>query len=255
MTVTDLFHAQRAAYLQEGPPAAEVRRDRLDRLLVAVLGAADDLTEALDADFGHRPPTMSLMADVAGTIENIRHLSAHLEEWMRPAPVASSGAAGLPTAVDVVLLGVTEEMAVAREEVFGPVLTVYPYDTIADVISYVTAHPAPLLAYWYGDDTEDFRAFRHRTASGGITRNDFAVHMMLPDVPFGGIGQSGMGSYHGKAGFDTFSHRRAVAESTVPGGIAAAMGPEAVTDPATGSALRAAIAGARQEALQRLGRS
>ncbi|MBW8827822.1 MAG: coniferyl aldehyde dehydrogenase, partial [Acidobacteria bacterium] len=88
--LTALLEAQRADFLAGGPPSADVRRDRLDRLLVAVLGAADDLAEALDADFGHRPRGFSLLADVASAIGNIRHLQEHLEEWMAAVEVPGS---------------------------------------------------------------------------------------------------------------------------------------------------------------------
>jgi coniferyl-aldehyde dehydrogenase len=81
------------------------------------------------------------------------------------------------------LLNVDESMAVAQEEVFGPVLAVYPYDDVSEAIDFVRNHPSPLVAYWYGEDTPDFHEFRRRTASGSITRNDFAVHLSLPDVP------------------------------------------------------------------------
>jgi coniferyl-aldehyde dehydrogenase len=151
------------------------------------------------------------------------------------------------------LLNVDESMAVAQEEVFGPVLAVYPYDDVSEAIDFVRDHPSPLVAYWYGEDTPDFHEFRRRTASGGITRNDFAVHLSLPDVPFGGVGQSGMGSYHGKAGFDTFSHRRAVAESRIPGGFVGALGGAALNEQ-TGQLLLGTAKKARAEALERLGR-
>jgi hypothetical protein len=66
---------------------------------------------------------------------------------------------------------------------------------------------------YYGNDTADFRAFKARTRSGGLTRNDFGPHNFVTGVPFGGVGNSGMGYYHGRSGFDTFSHLRAVAVS------------------------------------------
>ena len=153
-----------------------------------------------------------------------------------------------------VLLNVTDDMAVAQDEIFGPVLAVYPYDDVKEAVAYVSARPSPLVAYWYGDDTDDFRTFRSHTASGGMTRNDFAVHLSLPDVPFGGVGQSGMGSYHGKAGFDTFSHLRAVAESRIPGGMTGMLGAPASSEEAA-EAVAANVEQVRQDALQRLGRT
>jgi len=108
---------------------------------------------------------------------------------------------------------VNEDMLLMHEEVFGPVLAVLPYDTIEDVIDYVNARPTPLGSYWFGGDTPDFGHFRRRTRSGGVTRNDFALHCALDGLPFGGVGGSGTGYYHGKYGFETFSHLRAVAEA------------------------------------------
>jgi coniferyl-aldehyde dehydrogenase len=132
------------------------------------------------------------------------------------------------------LLDVPESARIAREEVFGPVLSVYAYDDIAEVIEYVNSRPSPLAAYWYGQDDEIFRQFLDQTTSGGVTRNDALVHALLPGAPFGGIGNSGSGAYHGKAGFDTFTHRRTVAVADRDQGVAdtfvsgEALTPEAV---------------------------
>ncbi|MCU1523339.1 MAG: putative benzaldehyde dehydrogenase [Microbacteriaceae bacterium] len=114
------------------------------------------------------------------------------------------------------LLGVTDEMAIASEEIFGPVIVVYPYDDLDAALEYIDSRPLPLVAYFYGEDNSDFHQFLKRTRSGGVTRNDMALHLSVHDVPFGGVGQSGSGSYHGKAGFDTFSHQRAVTASAWP---------------------------------------
>lgn len=114
------------------------------------------------------------------------------------------------------LVGVTEEMTVANEEVFGPVLTIYPYDSVDEIIAYVTSHPSPLAAYWYGPQGEEFRKFRAGTTSGGMTVNDFGLHFAVNVAPFGGVGRSGSGAYHGKSGFDAFTHRRTVAITHLP---------------------------------------
>ncbi len=121
--------------------------------------------------------------------------------------------------------GVDDAMRIAHEEVFGPVLAVLPYDGLADAIDYINARPAPLVAYWYGPDGDDFRRFVRSTRSGGVARNDFAAQMIPSAAPFGGVGRSGMGAYHGKAGFDAFSHYRTVVGSDLPFSITGSAAP------------------------------
>lgn len=115
-----------------------------------------------------------------------------------------------------VVLDVTDDMRIAREEVFGPVLSVLPYDTIGEVCDYIAARPSPLAAYWYGPAASGLDEFRSRTHSGGMSINDFAVHCAVMAAPFGGVGHSGCGAYHGRTGFDTFTHHRTVTTSRLP---------------------------------------
>lgn len=117
--------------------------------------------------------------------------------------------------------GVTDEMAIAHEEIFGPVLVVLTYTDLDEAIDYIESRPHPLVAYYYGDDGPDFREFVRRTTSGAVNRNDMALHLAGPDIPFGGIGQSGMGTYRGRAGFDTFTYQRPIASSSLPFSVAA----------------------------------
>ncbi|MFF7647188.1 aldehyde dehydrogenase family protein [Streptomyces canus] len=116
------------------------------------------------------------------------------------------------------LLDVPEQAQIEQEEIFGPVLPIHVYDDIAEPISYIAGRPAPLAAYWYGKDGDDFRRFLQHTTSGGLTRNDCLLHHSV-DGPFGGVGNSGTGAYSGKAGFDEFTHRRVVAAQTGPRGF------------------------------------
>ncbi|MDZ7881442.1 MAG: aldehyde dehydrogenase family protein [Mycobacterium sp.] len=111
---------------------------------------------------------------------------------------------------------VDPKMLLATEEIFGPVLSVMGYRTTDEVVDHVNLHPSPLVAYWYGSDGPDFRDFVRRTRTGGVARNDFALQMSLSQTPFGGVGRSGTGAYHGKAGFDTFSHHRSIVGSDLP---------------------------------------
>ncbi len=109
-----------------------------------------------------------------------------------------------------VLLDVTDEMAVMQEEIFGPILPVATYDRLDDAIAYVNARPRPLALYLFSDDAETQRRVLDRTTSGGLSVNDTILHYAQDDLPFGGIGPSGMGAYHGFEGFKTMSHAKAV---------------------------------------------
>ena len=109
-----------------------------------------------------------------------------------------------------ILQDVTDEMTVMQEEIFGPLLPVVPYDTVEGAISYVNGRDRPLGLYWFGEDAGEQRTVLDRTISGGVTVNDVVFHVSAEDLPFGGIGPSGMGSYHGLDGFRAFSHAKAV---------------------------------------------
>lgn len=124
-----------------------------------------------------------------------------------------------------VLYNVTDQMTVMSEEVFGPVLCVRSYEQTDEVIDYLNDRPSPLAAYWYGPDSVEFRRFCQRTSSGGVSRNDMGLHASVNGAPFGGVGESGMGSYHGKAGFETFSHRRTITQSRLPWSVTSIMNP------------------------------
>ncbi|WP_408589984.1 coniferyl aldehyde dehydrogenase [Novosphingobium sp.] len=109
-----------------------------------------------------------------------------------------------------ILTGVTEDMKVMQEEIFGPVLPVMSYRSIDQAIDYVNAHDRPLGLYYFGEDAAERERVLTRTISGGVTVNDVIFHITADELPFGGVGASGMGSYHGIEGFRSFSHTRSV---------------------------------------------
>lgn len=99
---------------------------------------------------------------------------------------------------------------VLQEEIFGPILPIRTYKDFAETIDYVNAQPRPLAAYYFGQDSKEERDVLERTTSGGVCLNDVIMHIMQEDLPFGGVGPAGMGSYHGHDGFKTFSHAKSI---------------------------------------------
>lgn len=103
-----------------------------------------------------------------------------------------------------------DDTVLMREEIFGPLLPVVSYDSLDDAIAYVNARPRPLALYYFDDDRHRVQAVVERTTSGGVTVNDVLYHIAQHNLPFGGVGPSGMGAYHGHDGFRTFSKRKGV---------------------------------------------
>jgi coniferyl-aldehyde dehydrogenase len=110
----------------------------------------------------------------------------------------------------ILITNVDDGMAVMQEEIFGPVLPIVEYDTLEDAIAYVGHRPRPLALYYFDDDRRRVRQVLERTVSGGVTINDCVFHVGQPGLPFGGVGASGMGRYHGADGFEAFSNRKGV---------------------------------------------
>jgi len=108
----------------------------------------------------------------------------------------------------------SDDMGVMQEEIFGPIFCIKTYAHLDECISYINARPRPLGLYYFGEDAHEERRVLDRTTSGGTTINDVLTHASCEDLPFGGIGNSGMGNYHGHNGFLTFSHQRAVFRQT-----------------------------------------
>ncbi len=110
----------------------------------------------------------------------------------------------------VMLTDVRDDMSVMQEEIFGPLLPLVPYDSLDEAIAYVTSHPHPLALYVFETDAALIDKVLTRTSAGGVSVNDTLYHIAQHELPFGGVGPSGMGGYHGEAGFRTFSHLKPV---------------------------------------------
>ena len=112
------------------------------------------------------------------------------------------------------VLNPSEDMKIMQEEIFGPVLPVKTYSDVSEPIEYINSKDRPLGLYYFGNDDSEKELVLENTTSGGVTVNDVISHIQMEDLPFGGVGPSGMGSYHGYDGFKEFSHAKAVYKQT-----------------------------------------
>ena len=114
--------------------------------------------------------------------------------------------------IPAVILNSNQDMIALNEEIFGPILPIVCYDNLDEAINFLNSRPSPLGIYWFGSNKKEAAKIINCTSSGGITINDVIAHVAQDDAPFGGTGHSGMGAYHGKEGFENFSHAKTVYE-------------------------------------------
>jgi len=110
----------------------------------------------------------------------------------------------------ILLLHVKDEMDVMQEEIFGPILPIFTYEKLEEAINYVNDHPRPLALYYFDNNQRRIDKILKETVSGGVTINDVMLHFAQADLPFGGAGPSGIGHYHGREGFETFTKKKPV---------------------------------------------
>lgn len=103
-----------------------------------------------------------------------------------------------------------DDLACMQDEIFGPILNIKSYRKLDECIQFINKRPRPLAMYYYGKDKEEERHVLANTIAGGVTVNNIAMHVSCDDIPFGGVGNSGMGHYRGREGFKTFSHAKSV---------------------------------------------
>ena len=140
-----------------------------------------------------------------------QHLVADaLDRGAKAIPLLSNRSAGTRRFEPIALINVSTEARVLHEEVFGPILPIVTIANTDAAIQFVNNKPNPLALYWFGKDKKNLQKVLQETRSGGVTINETLLHATVESLPFGGTGTSGMGAYHGKAGFDIFSHRKSV---------------------------------------------
>ena len=109
-----------------------------------------------------------------------------------------------------ILTDIKEDASLLKEEIFGPIFPIMTFGNLSEVIKYVNKRDKPLALYYFSEDKNNIEKIIRETSSGGVTINDTILHVGTTNLPFGGVGTSGMGSYHGKKSFDTFTHEKSV---------------------------------------------
>ena len=142
-----------------------------------------------------------------GLLDDARAKGARVVETGPSPEQAKRRAHTLPPTL---VLNVRDDMRIMQEEIFGPVLPIVTYRDLAEAIAFVNARPRPLALYYFGSSATNRRQVLTRTTSGGVTINGTLMHYVQDDLPFGGVGASGFGAYHGIEGFRAFSHQKAV---------------------------------------------
>lgn len=170
----------------------------------------DGLTTAVGEFFGDDPQAS---ADYARIVNERHHdrLTALLDAGgFEATAIGGTGDRETRYLAPTVVTGVTPEAMLMQDEIFGPILPVLAVDDIAAAIRFVNDRDKPLALYAFSESNSVLEHVVVNTTAGGVTLNHAILHLAVPELPFGGVGPSGTGSYHGKAGFDTFSHHKSV---------------------------------------------
>lgn len=178
----------------------------------------DEFVNEFTRQVGAMYPTIVDNPDVTSIINERQH--ARLQEYLRDAQEKGAKIIAVNPANEdfgdtrkmpyTLVLNVTDDMRIANEEIFGPILIVHGYRTLEEAVAYVNERPRPLALYYFDWNNERARYVITHTHSGGVCINDTMSHVAIDDLPFGGVGDSGMGQYHGYEGFLTFTRPKAV---------------------------------------------
>lgn len=174
-------------------------------------GRAPALAEALREQVRARYGTLADSGDYTRIINDGQY--ARLESYLEDArarglqvlPLGEHGKPGERLFAPTVVLEPGDDAKVMQEEIFGPILPIKSYRSLDEAIAYVNAHDRPLSLYPFSHDRNNVEKILRSTLAGGVTVNDTVLHFGIHNLPFGGIGPSGMGAYHGRVGFDAFS--------------------------------------------------
>ena len=185
-----------------------------DYVLVVGRARRDALVQALRGQVAARYGDLSGDAPDYSRIVNDAQF-ARLQGWIDEArargcevlPLASGHDPARRLFAPVLVLDPPEDLALMREEIFGPILPVLSVDSLQQAIDFVNARPRPLALYPFSHDRRQVEAILRATVAGGVTVNDALLHFAAENLPFGGVGASGMGAYHGRAGFDSFTRQ------------------------------------------------
>ncbi len=184
-----------------------------------VLLPADQLPRFIEAagdEVRRLYPAGAASADYTAIIDarHYRRLLGYLEEarakGAQTLPLAGGGSDVTRKLPPTLVTGVTHDMCVMQDEIFGPLLPVVPYRTLDEALADVADRPRPLAMYYFDRDRARIDRVLDRSMAGGVTINETILHIAQDELPFGGVGASGMGHYHGEAGFTTFSKRKGV---------------------------------------------
>jgi aldehyde dehydrogenase (NAD+) len=184
----------------------------------------DAAKKAVETFYGSNPDEWIKNPDYARMIDDAAYgrVSKLLEgSIVAGARVALGGVtdAGTRYIAPTILSGVTPEMPIMSEEIFGPILPVLTFRNLEEAIALVRRGEKPLALYLFAEDRAVIERILMSTTSGGTVVNHVFLHIVNPNIPFGGVGASGQGNYHGEYGFRTFSHARAVVEQTTASAI------------------------------------
>ena len=194
------------------PDYALVRRDRVDAFVDAAAATAASLYPRLvDTRDYTRLVTRRHWERLRALVDGARAAGARVVEVN---PAAEACTAENRVFPPTLVVGADDALPLMQEELFGPVLPVVPYDTLDEAIAYVNARPRPLALYYFDGDRGRIEQVVARTISGGVAVNDVIYHLAQDNLPFGGVGASGMGHYHGRDGFETFSKKKGIMEQS-----------------------------------------